>query len=434
MTFIKWFNYKEAETTDYFDLLDEESQRELSKYSIDELDVTWFTFLVNQTPNGKILKSNTYKKDFQRLRFAHLTTAVDEIKKTGKIYASGGGLGVAVYCSPIHHDGTVSNIFEQYLLFQLPKHTSKNINAVIIEVDISKEKKITFEDWGVDYTILGEIQYETWCNLKKELPNKRVNELESKVFDQVKKIREILNKYERYTLHKITNKEFRSDYKKIFNKAHSLRFILFEVLAEFVLLFQQDAESINYASKKELNNFGHKKFINDLCPHMLKKFNMKEFYVDYQTLIDYFEKSSRFNLHSKKLFASFLKWRIGFYIKKVLQQPISYTAQSFSDLEVKSKSLLGHILYREYVDKNIFEEYRAEILLKSWELENIICPIYSILPKGEVGINPNLDKLGVPYSIFIAEFDKRSKKLINKERLYAKLTPKIISKEKAVVR
>jgi hypothetical protein len=69
-----------------------------------------------------------------------------------------------------------------------------------------------------------------------------------------------------------------------------------------------------------------------------------------------------------------------------------------------------------------------------WQKERLICPIYSILPKGEVGINPHLDKLGIKYNIFLAKFNPITKKITKSKRLNITLLPKIISKSKSTIR
>ncbi len=434
MSKIRWFNYKkEVSKTDIY--ASNENELKLpSKMFLEELDLAWFNFFIKDAQNGRVLISNTYKKDFSKIRLAHLTPSFDEIIKTGKIFSSGGGLGVAVYCSPLHEDNTVHNIFEQYLSFQLPKNTNKKIFALLIEVELEKENLKNIENWGVDYTQFGEIECKTWEKLKQKMEPLFVRDFSERIYRQIKENEEAINLLIGYKLKELSYEKFERLYNQIFIKIPSLRFILYETLAEYILLYQNNKKARDYSLKGELYNLPHKKFISDLCPSMLKKFNMVEFFIPLEKIIEYLSHSDIFDNFNKEHFKDFIKWRVGFYLKKVSINSIKDDIKNFNDLVKKYPSLLGQVIYREFYDKRLFEQERAKIIYSLFKKENLICPIYSILPKGEVGINPYLDKLGLNYQIFEAEFDPSTKKLNKLSNVKIKLDPEIITKSKSTVR
>ncbi|MBI2096925.1 MAG: hypothetical protein HYT40_02100, partial [Candidatus Sungbacteria bacterium] len=314
MSNIKWFNYTEEKSkTDLY--AHNESMLNLSqKEFIKELDLAWFNFFVKNAPNGRVLISNTYNLDFKRIMLVHLTPSFNEILKTGKVFASGGGLGAAVYCSPVHQDNTVHNIFEQYFFFQLPKNTKKKISAICIEITPDKENTTNVKNWGVDYTNFGEIECQTWKNLKPQIDVSFIKELEKRVFNQIMNNKELINTFVGYKLDKLSYGEFEQVYDNLFAKIPSLRFISYEVLAEYILLFQDNKKAYDYSFKGELYNLPHKKFISDLCPSMLKKFNMIDFFISLNKISQYLHSSDIFKQFNQEQFINFIKWRIGFYL------------------------------------------------------------------------------------------------------------------------
>ena len=103
-------------------------------------------------------------------------------------------------------------------------------------------------------------------------------------------------------------------------------------------------------------------------------------------------------------------------------------------------SLIGQISYRLLreqgaLEKELYhkyEELRAKKLWMFWSKKNIICPYNSIIPKGEVGLNPAYPSLS--YSIHKAKLDKNTKKLRICEKLNVQLLPSLTSIEKYTLR
>jgi len=96
--------------------------------------------------------------------------------------------------------------------------------------------------------------------------------------------------------------------------------------------------------------------------------------------------------------------------------------------------LIGQILYRSFYNKSLFEEIRSKFLYENWFNEKIICPIYPIVPKGEVGINPNLKDFGVSYVTFKVNVNWNTKKIKLGKKIDIKICKNLIDKNKYSVR
>ena len=133
----------------------------------------------------------------------------------------------------------------------------------------------------------------------------------------------------------------------------------------------------------------------------------------------------------KDKFLKWLKWRISYYFFKIGKKPFA-SISSFKDIFKNHKLFVGQILYRAFYDKRMFEIYRSKYLYSIWEKNKIIVPIYPIVPKGEMGINPNLDKLGIKYKIYKVKIFKN--KITMGNEIQVNISPKNISKQKCAIR
>ncbi len=406
----------------------------INKNFIDNLSTSWLYFMKDYTSLGFLFNKNTYKDDFTggKIRLLHVTPSIDKLRISGKINSSGGGLGSVIYCSPLHKDFTPHNLFNLYSEFQLPKKIKKNkIGAICIEIN-SKPNIDKLSSWGVDYTLFGKIHCNVWKDIKLKSEDKKYfQEVEEGVLNRIKKNSEDLNKLISYKMENVSLDEFRQIYRKIFMEFPELRFILYEVIAEYILLNQNDDHSLEYASKGEFFNQNHKKLIWDLCPTMLKKFNMKEFFISLDELSIYLNKKEIILNFNESSFYNWVKWRTSYYFlkigRKLIKNPVN-----FDGLLKKHPYLIGQILYRAFYDKHLFEILRSKYLYKIWKKNKLITPIYPIIAKGEIGINPNLDELKIKYSIYEVRVINNKAKLGKKLNL--KISPDMIKKEEAAVR
>jgi len=404
MVLIKWINYKNKKSriNIYF------SNRDFIKLPpsqlMEQLDLAWFNFFIKESPYGFLLKKEIYGPYFSRktLNLIHVTPSLDKILASKQLFFSGGGLCAAIYCAPLTKNNKLHNLSKVYLnkRFAQKKEDAFDILCIKLFLNESQMKKI--QNWGVDYTLFGKLNCQTWKKIKgqKYKRDSYFKELEEQICKKICKIKPSINLLVNYDLTSMSFNEFQVHYDIIFKNFPSLRFILYEVFNEYILLYQENLKSKTLARKGELYNESYRELIKDLCPIMLKKFRMNSFFIPLDKLISYLNDSPIFTNFNSIHFKEFVKWRIAFYIKKITRHEIS--ASDFDNQFKNHPYLLGQILYRSFEDKHLFEKERSKIFLKKLIKEEIICPIYSILPKGEIGINPLLERLGVKYEIYKA--------------------------------
>lgn len=401
---------------------------------INDLSISWLYFMRNNASLGFLFDRNTYKEDLlgEKIRFLHVTPSLNKIKKSKRLNSSGGGLGSVIYCCPLHKDFTPHNLFYLYSQFQLPKKIPREkIRSICIEID-SKFSLDQIANWGVDYTLFGKIHCEVWKELKSISKDKEYfKQLENDVLDRINENKDYLNLLISYRMEDISFDKFRDVYDKVFNGFPELRFILYEVLAEYLLLNQNNKKAMDYANKGEFFNENHKKFIWDLCPTMLKRFNMKNFFISMNKIINYLKKRDIIKEFDETAFLHWFKWRASYYFLKIGKKLIK-SYNSFEDLIKGHPYLAGQILYRIFLDKHLFELFRSKYLYEDWQKEGIIIPIYSIVAKGEMGINPNLDQLKIPYSIY--ETEVLNGKIRLGKKIDLEISPDMINKSDVAIR
>ncbi len=401
---------------------------------INDLSISWLYFMRDNASLGFLFDRNTYKEDLlgRKIRLLHVTPSLNKLKKSKRLNSSGGGLGSVIYCCPLHKDFTPHNLFYLYSQFQLPKKIPREkIGSICIEID-SKFSIDQTANWGVDYTLFGKIHCEVWKELKSISKDKKYfKQLEKYILSRINENKNYLNLLISYRMEDISFDKFRNIYDKIFNKFPELRFVLYEVLAEYLLLNQNNKKATDYANKGEFFNENHKKFIWDLCPTMLKKFNMKNFFISINKIINYLKKRDIIKDFDETTFQHWFKWRVSYYFLKVGKKLIK-SYNSFEDLVKIHPHLVGQILYRAFRDKHLFELFRSKYLYEDWQKKGIIIPIYSIVAKGEMGINPNLDQLKIPYSIY--ETEMLNGKIRLGKKIDLNISPDMINKSDVATR
>ena len=435
MAHLLWFDYKKrASTRDIWQLSDDvdlSDKEERKKY-----DLAWFNYFLDTASQAPLLKKNTYMKDFLRKKVSllHVTPSLNQIKKEGKLYPSGGGLGIAVYCAPVHEDNTVHNIAHIYYTHQMPFNLHRKPHILCINLYL-KPQKTEVSEWGVDYTDFGQLQTKTWENLKnKELVQKKDSKaVEKTVVNMVNECRGSLSTLSYLEGNIPSLKEFKSAYSHVFTTLPSLRFILYELMAEYLLLYQNNEEANRFSQIGEVYNLNHKRFVWNLCPAMFKRFRMTEFFIDFDTIVSFLNRKTIVTDFEQKQFIAFFRARLQHYLRKILSSKPS-KASDFIDLMKKNPHLVGHLVYRMFPDRRLFETERANLIQKEITQGRVCCPIYSIVPKGEVGINPCIAKSGIDYEVFVSRFNKKGSAIDLTEKLDIRISDNLISDRRMVTR
>ena len=381
----------------------------------------------------RTLAQNKYSEYFQSpIRLVHATPSLKKILNTKAIFPSGGGLGAAIYCIPLDRKMHPHNMFEVFYSYQIPKKTKGKIDLLLFELKLPAKSKQNVKKWGVDYTTFGKKHLKTWIKIKKSkiVSKEYQKNLENKVVKQVSENIKLINSI---IYDKNTNNQFEKKYTAIFSNIPALRFIIYETMCEFILLFQNDTVSLNHLKKNELFNLYHKRMVFDLCPPMEKKFRMMSFFISLSRMADYIERKKMVKPFKRKDFYSFFNRRIAFYLEKIIKGRIK-EKYSFVALSHDQPDMVGHILYREFFNKTLFEQNLAEFILDEYRIKGIICPFYSILPKGEVGINPYCQEMGAKVKVYIAHYNKAKNVILLGKKLNVRLEKSIISEKESTIR
>jgi hypothetical protein len=181
----------------------------------------------------------------------------------------------------------------------------------------------------------------------------------------------------------------------------------------------------------------------ELCPDLFNNFKLTSFRPKIKEITKYFSSKSQhgivFEHFSESQFLDFFKWRFSQYIRyKLLEREHLPDILNFDTLKNQCPSILGQVLPIEIAldpDLNHFTlpyfELKADVMWKHWKNEQILMPYNSILPKGEVGINPLFENL--KYKIFKAEFDNKSGKVRLVRELNVKLSSSLMNPRKSIM-
>lgn len=400
------------------------------KNKVDLIEIAWQFYIIYGTPNGNLFRDNTLFKTIREgkgLTLLHCTAHLPEIINSGYLYPSGGCLGASLYCVPLRSDGETHNlgkfIIENEMPNSLSKSDYKEKEVDLLAIKISPESFIhsNEESNGLDYLLMGKLQLELYNQFKIEsgVETQLFNEVEKEAVEQVKKSMDFLNFCAEYKIDRYSDEHFIKLFEEACQNLSIMGYIYFEVLVEYVTLFQDDDFSTQLKQKGEINNYYYKQMVFDLVPEMYSGFKLVNFKPKVEDVVQYFIKKAKnkiiFNYFLEDHFLNFFKWRTAQYIRyKILDTKKIAPNIGFDVLSKRNPSLLGHILHREIrVNKklksctDLYDEMRAVTIWKVWNKSNVLYPYNSIVPKGEIGINPGFPYLD--YEIYRAKLNKQTK-------------------------
>jgi len=413
-------------------------------------ELAWKVNFIRCTPNGILLETNSLfnsLKEGNGITLVHITPNSEEIIESEQILASGGCMGASIYATPLRSDGTIHNltkfILEDEFRLCSPDKTPITLALHIPQENFKQENQIQ----GIDYLQIGEQNHQIFNEFfaKDYLDQYQKSKLKDLILGQIELTKDFLEVCHRYELNWIKNTDFFNMFERNANFMPILRYAYFETLQEYILLYQNDCASKYYKDKGEFYNKNFKQMIFELSPELKKDFKITNFLPKIQSIAKYLENKSQKGQiiinFSKEQFYDFFKWRLAQTIRhKFLDGKQPPKVIDYYVIENIIPSLIGQISYRLLREQNaldadlfqIYEELRAKKIWKYWNNKNIICPFNSIIPKGEVGLNPAYPSL--TYSIYLAQINNDSGKLILKKRINANLTPKLVPKIYAALR
>jgi len=308
----------------YGTFLHELRERNFSKIKNDEQ--LWRKWAVNETPNGKLLLENSFfhtLKNSSKISLFHVTPNLEKIIDTGALYSSGGCLVGSIYSTPIIPAGRkmrVHNLGKYVFKEEAPqasylKEKGLKPSFVIIEVDLPPRTHDNVI--GVDYTKLGNVHLAIYKDLEYLLSFQERASLQEIILNKIKQSLPFLNLVENIR-HKETNvdeSEFFYSFLSAIDHLPILGYIYFEVVAEYLMLFQDNAEAKLAYESGEFFNASYKNLMFNLFPDMLKGIGLGFFKPTIEQLIQYIKKKKLISKFNERKFINYLAGRIAFLTK-----------------------------------------------------------------------------------------------------------------------
>jgi len=369
----------------------------------------WREKVASDSFHGKLLRNNSFfdnLKNKNKIYLAHITPNLHNILDNNDLYPSGGCLVGSIYCTPISEENgklRVHNlgkyIFEKEVprFFESKKLNPTGILTIELEIpNISKNNLI-----GIDYLKLGKIHLDIYKQLEYLLSSRERNDLKDICVNKSRKAMDYLGLVSK--IYHFNNTVKPIDFLNIFNSTIEhlpvLGYLYFEVISEYIMLYQDSDISFEYAEKGEFYSYGYKNLVPMACPKLNKNFSLRQFNPTFCEVINYLKKENIFKKINEEKMASYITERLVFLTNARLlpDDYIEWTRfrWDFDNLSKHAKPLLGHLIHRELRNFGrypnfyfYFDQYKALQIWNYWNNMNLIVPFNGIIPKGEVGINP----------------------------------------------
>lgn len=391
----------------------------------DKEEYLWRKKLVSESPNGRLLTQNSFfetLKKSNKIYLAHVTYNLEEILTNKKIFSSGGCLTGSIYSVPvildhgklrIHNLGVYVVEVEAPLMVQ-NKNGKKQPDLLLFEVKIDKDDHHNLI--GIDYLRMGEIHYSIYKQLEYLLSFKERFDLYQTVVSKIKQSLDYLSLCSRFTSFGNLDSDYFLD--SFVNSASSLSilgYLYFEVISEYLMLFQDNDEARKYSQIGELYNPTYKELMYALHPKLKQNFKLSSFQPPITSLVTYLDQSRVFTKFDSKHFKNWIAKRLLYLTKARLlgnaKDRINWCEfyWDFDNLAKYARPLLGHLIHRELRNFGrypsfyfYFDQTKALQEWNYWNHMDIEIPFNGVIPKGEVGINPALPDL--TYKVYKAKY------------------------------
>ncbi|MEX0918402.1 MAG: hypothetical protein WDZ85_00305 [Candidatus Paceibacterota bacterium] len=423
-----------------------------SDSKIKKEDNEWRHKLLTETPNGNLLLKNSFFNDLKsqdKVYLAHVTPNLHNIQDNGVLYPSAGCLVGSIYCTPVFMEEgklRMHNLGEFIFNKEMPlftkfieKRNQKPLEIIVFEIDLPTTNENNLV--GVDYLRLGNVHFDTYKALEYLLsPHERSN-LQEICTNRVRRAFNYL-----YTCNQIHQSNTRLDsikFLEMFINAIDhlpiLGYFYFEVLTEYIMLFQDNRESQIFSKLGEFYSPSYKELIFYLCPHLSRNFSLGEFKPTLKGITRYIKKRKIIKNFDENTMFEYLTRRLVFLTNaRLFSEDTEFNnwkhlKWEFDDISGGMDKLLGHLIHRELRNFGrypyfyfYFEQHKALSIWNYWNYLNIAIPFNGIIPKGEVGINPAYPDL--KYKTYSTEIVKENgySYLNLKEELDLDIAPKLV--------
>lgn len=403
-------------------------------------------------PNGSLLTENSVfdlLRKNNKLYFLHVTPNLKKILENGSIYSSGGCLMGAVYATPLFQDkgrlrlhNLGKYIYEKEAPRALYYSGSKNkLDGLVVEVVLPRGNHENLI--GIDYTKLGKVHLNIYRELEYLLSFEERLRIYKILIDKTRKSMAYLDLVHNAYFYdrEIDPEEFFRLFVAAVENLPILGYLYFEVVAEYLLLFQDCPSAIDRKKIGEFCNFTYKDLMFDFFPSLLKSTSLSIFSPSIERLAGYIEKKKIISNLDRKKMVDYMARRLTFLTNTRLlnsdnpDTAIHWLAMKwdFEHLTTVAPGLLGHLIHRElrnfgrYPDFYFyFDQFKALQAWNYWNHMDIAIPFNGFIPKGETGINPAATNL--KYKIYSAKItsDKIFSFAEPQAELPVKLVPRLV--------
>lgn len=412
----------------------------------------WRHEFLTSAPNGGLLLGNSFFNDLRsknKMYLAHVTPNLHNIQRDHVLYPSAGCLVGSIYCTPLSMiDGKLRmhNLGEFIYDKEMPlfakfadKRMCKTLEVIVFKVDLPEISKNNLV--GIDYLRLGNIHFNTYKTLEYLLsPNER-HKLQEICLNRVRRAFNYLCVCNRisYSNEKINDIDFLEMFIEAIDSLPVLGYFYFEVLSEYIMLFQDNKKAQMFKMLGEFYSPPYKELVFYLCPHLSKNFSLREFKPALQDVVSYIKERGIVKDFDENKIFKYLARRLIFLTNARLFSEDSKLIDwerlrwSFEELSTDMRPLLGHLIHRELRTFGrypyfyfYFDQSKALEIWNYWNHMNIVIPFNGIIPKGEVGINPAHPYLN--YETYSTKLIREDGKMYLdlKKRLDLEIVPKLV--------
>ncbi|MBT9168892.1 MAG: hypothetical protein DDT19_02242 [Syntrophomonadaceae bacterium] len=439
---------KWAEAHIFYNLFLEEPG-ENNKILLDEFN--WRKRVINKAPHGNLLLNNSFFKtikDNEIIYLAHITPNLHNILENNILFPSSGCLVGSIYCVPVRKEGEklfLHNLGKYIYQIETPRYLNKKlwdkIGILLIEIQIPEVSRNNLI--GIDYLRLGDIHFNIYRELEYLLSSKERYLLEEICTSRIRESLEYLSLCNKAYYYNQTQKvdpiKFFRTFHETIKNLPILGYFWFEILSEFIMLYQNNQLSKKYNKIGEFYSPSYKNLIFELCPKVSSNFTLKEFNPNFNDLINYFKQNKIFtNLNTKNIISYLIERIIYLTNARLMFQNIGIIdwkkiMWNFDNLSQYFQPLIGHLIHRELRNFRrypyfyfYFDQTKALQIWNYWNHMNIVIPFNGIIPKGEIGINPAFSHLN--YKIYSTKIYEEDGNIIlePQKEIKVEIIPKLI--------
>jgi hypothetical protein len=378
----------------------------------------WRHWAVNETRNGHLVLKNSFfdtLKTSSKIYLFHVTPNLPKVLESGVLYSSGGCLVGSIYATPLYpYQGVFRphNLGEYIYRHEAPRATylqSKDEAPGILILEVDLPERAHDNLIGIDYTKLGSVHLAIYKDLEYLLSLRERVYLQEIVVNKIKQALCMLNIASNYQRGEPINIDhFFELYLSAIDQLPILGYLYFEVIAEYLMLFEDHASAREAHEKGEIYNASYKNIMFDIFPELLRGAGLGHFKPTPAQVVAYIRKYNIISKFDESSFLQHLANRTIYMVRSRLfngkSEAINWRALKWDikDLEVVASPLLGHLVHRELRNFGrfpdfyfYFDQVKALQAWNYWNQMGVVIPFNGVMPKGEIGVNPALPDLSV---------------------------------------